>query len=174
MKTSHPAARATLRATMLTPPVPWSRIVCPVTSFCPSVTSELQAVTPAHGKQAASTALRWSGMCTHNCSSTTRWLASTPSTSPPSHRRCCSSPVMLFWSKIGHTLSLTLNLWTCEPTEITSPAASEHGIPPEQTDYGFVPFKMLASRKLRLTASTWMRIELAGSGDGIASVCLSR
>jgi hypothetical protein len=68
----------------------------------------LQAVTPAQGSVAASASVRWSGTGTTPRAGKTRWVASTPSSGPPSRpasRSAGGGPPSQFWKKAGATRS---------------------------------------------------------------------
>ena len=80
--TAAPAARASCKAKMETPPVPWTRIVSPGLSDAASK-SACQAVTPAHGSVDACSNEKCAGIRTQAVSGSTTCSASTPSIEPP-------------------------------------------------------------------------------------------
>ena len=96
----------------------------------PSLTTALQAVTPAHGRVAASMSVRCAGVRTSACAGKIRYSVSVPSTAPPSAARILVSsgaPLVQFSKKLPMTRSPGANAATPSPTASTTPAPSDSG-----------------------------------------------
>ena len=96
----------------------------------PSLTTALQAVTPAQGSAAASMSLRCSGVLISACFGKIRYSVRTPSTEPPRAARILvslGSPPIQFSKKLPMTRSPAANSRTPGPTRSITPAPSDTG-----------------------------------------------
>ena len=96
-----------------------------------STISALHAVSAAHGSDAASSSVRWSGTLATPSALRQRRRVSTPSTGPPivsANFSGAASPPIQLWKNIGHARSPTATRRTPAPTATTSPTPSDSGI----------------------------------------------
>src|SRR5258705_5303119 len=164
--TRAPRSLASCSAKSETPPEPCVRTVSPART----PRSADQAVTAAHGSEAASSKLRFSGAIESASASTTLYSVSQPSRSEPYVSGLgVRGPPYQVARNLLTTRSPTFNVETPGPTASTSPAASEMGTTPDRTGNGDLPEMIARSRKLRALAFTRTKTSPADGTGGASS-----